>query len=365
MKRWHIWIGCLTALVVLLGCSLEDTYLSFYLDSQADALAAPAGSDDTPVTFVVNPGDSITLIAAGLQAEGLISDTELFRRYVQARGLDAGIQAGNYILRQTMTIPEIAQALQHAEAPEQQVTIPEGKRLEEVAALVSQQTTIAPDAFMLLAQHGWRETTLPDTYPFLAQLPVTATLEGFLFPDTYRLPEAATADDLVDRMLENFQNQVTPEIQQGFADHGLSLYEGVTLASIVEREAVLDEERPVIAGVYYNRLRDGWFLSACPTVQYALGYRPDEGTWWKHQLYFSDLDVESAYNTYRNLGLPPGPIASPGRASIAAAAQPAETDYYFFMVDCSRDDGGHVFSRTEAEHLAHFEACGGVYSTNP
>jgi UPF0755 protein len=262
-----------------------------------------------------------------------------------------------------MTIPEIARTLQKAEAQEQQVTIPEGKRLEEVAALVAEQTTIPSDMFLQMAQTGWQGSDLPQTYGFLAQVPITGTLEGLLFPDTYRLPVDATAYDLIDRMLANFERQVTPEIQQQFTDHGLSFYEGIALASIVEREAVIDDERPIIAGVFYNRLRDGWPLSSCPTVQYALGYRPDEQSWWKRQLFFGDLEVESPYNTYRNLGLPPAPIANPGLRSIQAAANPTETEYYFFMVDCVKNDGSHFFARTEAEHLVNFEACGGVIST--
>ncbi len=352
-------------LIFLLGCSVESLYLSFYIDGKSDALTEPAGTDDTEITFTVEQGQSVEAIANHLRSQGLINDAELFRRYVQYKGLDAGIQAGTYTLRQTMTIPEIALTFQQASAPEQQVTIPEGKRLEEVATLAATQTTIEADAFLQLAQSGWPQTDLATKYDFLAQVPVTATLEGFLFPDTYRLPQDATAYDLLDRMLADFARQVTPEVQQGFADQGLSLYAGITLASIVEREAVLDEERPAIAGVYANRLRDGWFLSACPTVQYALGYRPDEGSWWKSQLYFADLDVESPYNTYRNLGLPPAPIASPGASSIQAAAFPAQTAYYFFMVDCTQNNGSHFFATTEAEHMANFNACGGVYGTNP
>ena len=161
------------------------------------------------------------------------------------------------------------------------ITIPEGKRLEEVAIIVAEQTNISADAFLQMAQTGWQGTDWPQTYGFLAQIPVTATLEGLLFPDTYRLPSDATAYDLIDRMLANFERQVTPEMQQQFVARGLSFYEGITLAAIVEREAVIDAERPVIAGVFYNRLRDGWPLSSCPTVQYALGYRPDEEDWWK------------------------------------------------------------------------------------
>jgi UPF0755 protein len=139
------------------------------------------------------------------------------------------------------------------------------------------------------------------------------------------------------------------------SQRGLDLYQLVTLASIVEREAVVSEERPVIAGVYLNRLEAGWTLDADPTVQYGMG---EEGNWWP-DLWTNDLAFPSPYNTYQNQGLPPGPICSPGLASIRAAAQPADTDYFFFLVDCTKDDGSHLFSETEAEHYANYERCGG------
>ncbi|MEA3309660.1 MAG: endolytic transglycosylase MltG [Chloroflexota bacterium] len=363
MKRFNLSLLIVAITFTLLACSAESIYLNFYIESQADALTTPAGNDERTIAFTVTEGESVDTIANQLVGQQLISDAELFHRYVQYKELDAGIQAGIYDLNQTMTIPEIARALQHAEAKEQQVTLPEGKRMEELAILISEQTSIAPEAFLQLAQTGWRQTDLPTQYPLTGQIPLTGTLEGYLFPDTYRLPVDATAYDLVNRMLANLTRQVTPEIQQGFSNQGLTVHQGLTLASIVEREAVIAAERPIIAGVYYNRLRDGWPLSACPTVQYALGYRPEEGDWWKSQLYFSDLDVESPYNTYRHLGLPPAPIANPGSSAIQAAAAPAQTDYYFFMVDCGSGDGSHAFARTEAEHLTNFEACGGVYSS--
>ncbi len=342
---------------LMLACSAESVFLSIYIESKSDALQEAAGTENTSVDFIVVQGESVSEIAESLKVQGLISDPTLFRRYLQYKGLDAGIQAGTHTLNPTMTIPEIAQALQHARAAEQQVTIPEGKRLEEVAVLVAQQTTIPSDTFLSMAQIGWRGTDLTIKHSLLSQVPLTATLEGFLSPDTYRLSMNATTYDLLDRMLINLESHITPEIQQGLTERGLSLYEGVTLASIVEREAVLAEEQSLIAGVYYNRLEDGWPLAADPTVQYALGYQPEAGVWWKKQLYFVDLEVASPYNTYRNVGLPPGPIASPGEGSIHAVAFPAETDYYFFMVDCTKNDGSHVFSKTEAEHLEYFRMC--------
>ncbi|MDY7078303.1 MAG: endolytic transglycosylase MltG [Chloroflexota bacterium] len=341
----------------------DDLVIGAYLDARASELEQPAGNDDTPVTFVIEPGETAVDIAERLKGEGLISDTELFRRYVQYHDLDAGIEVGEFTLRQTMTIPEIAQVLQRGQRPEQVVTIQEGLRLEQVAAAVAAQTSIPEGEFLVLVTTGWRDIFPPlggeagggATFDFLADLPPTATLEGFLLPETYRLAEDATATDLLARMLGIFDERVTPEMRAAAANRGLSVYELVTLASIVEREAVLDEERPVIAGVYYNRLEGGWFLGACPTVQYAMGTADD---WWP-RFTLEATDVESPYNTYRNLNLPPGPICSPGLAAIQASAYLADTEYYFFLVDCTKNDGSHLFAATQVEHNSNYQMCGG------
>lgn len=336
-----------------LSSAPEELVIGTYLDAKAAELEQPAGSDDTPVTFIVESGETAVDIAARLKEKELISDAELFRRYVQYHGLDADIEVGEFTLRQTMTIPEIAQALQQGRRPEQIVTIQEGLRIEQVAEVVAEQTDIAQTEFLALVTTGWRDEGF--TFSFLADLPPNATLEGFLLPETYRLPEEATAIDLLTRMLETFEARVTPDMRAVAADRGLNVYELVTLASIVEREAVLSEERPVIAGVYHNRLDGGWFLGACPTVQYALS-TPDE--WWP-QFTLESTQVESPYNTYRNLGLPPSPICSPGLASIEASAYPSDTDYFFFLVDCTKDDGGHLFAVTQEEHNSNYALCGG------
>lgn len=343
--------------------SPEQVYVDSYLEMHADQLEQPAGTDDTPLTFVIDLGETAGQIAERLEAMGLITNAELFRRYLQAEGMDAGLEVGSYTLRQTMTIPEIAEALQSGQVPEQVVTIPEGLRLEQVAIQVAAQTDIAEAEFLNLATTGWREAGY-DSYEFLASVPPTATLEGFLFPETYRLPEEATAEDVLERMLSTFDQRVTSEMRLSAANRGLSVYQMVTLASIVEREAVIDDERPIIAGVYFNRLDSGWLLNADPTVQYGLGYDEASGQWWR-RLYFDQLgvtslsEVDHAYNTYRYVGLPPGPICSPGLASIQAVAFPVGTDYYYFMADCNADDGSHLFAATEEEHNANYAACGG------
>jgi UPF0755 protein len=336
----------------------DGVLIKAYLDANADKLEQPAGDDDTPVTFTVNPGDTVTEIAARLQEAGLVLDAELFRRYVQYHEMDTTIEAGDFTLRQTMTIPEVAQALQRGLVAEQVVTIQEGLRLEQVAAAVAAQTSIPEDEFLALATTGWRDTGL--SYDFLAEIPAGATLEGFLFPETYRLPEEATAIDLLNRMLQTFDTRVTPEMRAAGADHEMTFYELIAMASIVEREAMLDEERPFIASVYFNRWNSGWLLNADPTVQYGMASQPGwTGEWWPQLTPEDYQGVISPYNTYLNLGLPPGPICSPGLASIEAAAYPSDTDYFYFLADCTKNDGSHLFAVTEDEHLNNYALCGG------
>jgi UPF0755 protein len=206
---------------------------------------------------------------------------------------------------------------------------------------------------------AWRPTadngsSTPEIYDFLDARPIGSTLEGYLYPDTYELArERATSQDLLRRQLDNFARLAVPAYRQSAAAGSttLSLHEVVTLASIVEREAVLDEERPVIAAVYLNRLAKEMKLDADPTVQYAMGYQAGTGQWWKTPVSLDEYSqVESPYNTYLHVGLPPGPIASPGIASIRAVLNPAKHDYLYFVA-LPDGSGRHAFSRTFDEHL--------------
>lgn len=174
-------------------------------------------------------------------------------------------------------------------------------------------------------------------------------MEGFLFPDTYNLPVQPTALDIIERMLVNFDQRFTTEMRQAAVEQEMTIYQVVTLASIVEREAVAAEERPIIAGVFLNRLEKGMNLDSCPTVQYALGYQEDAAQWWKTPVTLAEFaQVNSLYNTYLHRGLPPGPICSPGLASIQAVLEPVETDYLYFL---AKGDGSHAFATTFEEHL--------------
>ncbi|MDH4208981.1 MAG: endolytic transglycosylase MltG, partial [Anaerolineae bacterium] len=181
----------------------------------------------------------------------------------------------------------------------------------------------------------------------------SSSLEGYLFPETYRIPADYDAAAVLDLLLITFGERFSPEMRQAAADKGLTVHEVVTLASIVEREAVLPEERPIIASVYLNRLAQGMYLQSDPTVQYALGYQEETDQWWKIPMSLEeDVQVDSPYNTYMYPGLPPGPLCSPGLASIEAVLEPAETPYFFFF---SKFDGSHAFAETYEEHLRNQE----------
>ena len=332
--------------------SLEDFFVSFYLDTRQAELTTPAGDDPKAIVFTIEPGESVTQIASRLQSEGLVRDAQLFRLYLRYSKLDSGVEAGQFTLKKTMTIPQIAQALQSGKrGDELTLTIPEGRRIEEVVALVAQQTPISATTFLSLTRDArpWAAQ-----YPFLAELPPGASLEGYLFPDTYRLPKDVTAADAVARMLANFDRRVTPAMRDKLAAQKRTLFQAVTLASIVERESAVAQERPVIAGVYSNRLKTGMALDADPTVQYAMASAKKQAPWWPQLTQEDYRSVKSPYNTYLNPDLPPGPIASPGLSSIQAAIEPAQTDFYFFRASCNRD-GTHLFSKTLEEHAA--KAC--------
>ena len=325
--------------------SLDKTVIGLYLDLvRNNDLTKAVSNDPTPQQFVVAQGESVAEIGSNLQQQGLLRDGDLFRLYVRYNNLDSTINAGIFTLRPNMNIQEIAQTLQRAVAAETQITIPEGKRMEEVAELLQEQLNINADEFLRLARRA------DYNYAFLKDLPDGASLEGYLFPDTYRLPQNPTAQDVLLKMLDNYGEKVQPLMEQAKAA-GKTPREVLTLASIVEREAVIASERPTIASVYLNRLKIGMALQADPTTQYALGYQPDQKTWWKQGLTTDDLKYNdpSGYNTYVSPDMPPGPIASPGLSSIEAVITPAETSYLYFVASCSKD-GSHQFSVTFEEH---------------
>lgn len=338
---------------------IQDSVLGAYLRFEGEDAQAPVSDDPTPVTFTVFPGETATQISQHLEDQELIRDASLFRVLLRVRGLDTQLEAGDHQLRRNMSMAETMAALQEGRPPTVTLTIPEGWRAEQIAGLLAETGLANPDAFLRLVRTGAGfdpKTAVDRRYDFLADRPEGVTsLEGYLFPDTYEFASDATAADVIDRMLTTFGERFGPEMQQRVRDQGLSVYQAVTLASIVEREAQVPDERTIIAGVFHNRIDAGMYLNADPTIQYALGYQEDAGQWWKRPLYLEDLEVDSPYNTYTHVGLPPGPICNPGLAVLQAVVQPAETDYYYFVANDVAGDGSHVFARTLEEQNANIE----------
>jgi UPF0755 protein len=337
--------------------SPDDFYFSIVLRSKYRDVIEPAGEDDTPVSFVVEPGETASGIAARLEEQQLIRDASLFKTYVRFHDLDANLEAGEHILRQTMTMEDVAHELLHAQLREIQITIVPGWRIEQIAEMLAQETAINPEEFLLVARTG------AFNYSFLADRPAGSSLEGYLMADTYRVPAGADATALIERLLDTFDERVTLEMRRDAQSQGMTIHEMVTLASIVEREAALDEERPVVASVYLNRLEgrlpeaDG-YLRADPTYQYARGYDAASGRWWAGFGVQDPLSLDDPYNSFLYEGLPPGPICSPSLASLRAVVYPAETDYLYFY---ARQDGSgtHAFAETYEEHLRNQAQFGG------
>jgi UPF0755 protein len=299
----------------------------------AAAITACGTGTGAPVRVTIPPKSSLKVAADSLAKAGVISFPRLFRVYASMRGGDRGIRAGTYALHRDGGWGYVLGELRSGRAIIHVVTIPEGFSLSQIATTVSSKLSQPADSVEAAA----RDTALLHHL----DIPV-ATAEGYLFPDTYTFMDGTTARAAVDAMVKRFEQVWKPEWTARLDSVHLSRNDVMALASIVEKEARLPEERPVIAAVYLNRLRTGMLLQADPTVQYGLG---------KHvaRVYYKDLEVDSPYNTYKHKGLPPGPIASPGKPSIEAALYPASVPYLFFV---AFPDGHHEFRADLKGHEA-------------
>lgn len=307
-------------------------------------LTSPRDPNGAEQSFHIEQGESAAVIARRLEQDGFIRSAAAFQDYLIYSGLDVSVQAGDYQLSPALSIVDIAHKLQDATPEQVTFVVLAGWRKEEVAAsLPTSGLNITPDNFLAAA------SATPAGYDFVS---APASAEGFLYPDRYILPRTTDAGQLVDALVRNFALHMTSELREGFARQGLNVYQAATIASLVQREAVKEEEQPIIASVFLNRLNANMRLDSDPTVQYALGHNAVQQTWWTNPLSAEDLQVASPYNTYVNFGLPPGPIDSPGLSALRAVAFPADTQYYYFRAKCD-NSGYHVFSETFEQHLAN------------
>ena len=308
-------------------------------------LVNPVEVPGKEVNFRIETGETAAIVANQLNRAGLIRNAETFRVYLVYAGLDTHLQAGDYQLNSGASPLEIAQKLQDATPEKVTFVILPGWRAEEIAAsLPTSGLSISPEDFMAAAR------STPFGIPLNQPSADIKSMEGFFFPDAYQVPRNTSLDQLIQIILKNFDLQVIDEIRQGFAHQGLTLLQGVTLASIVQKEAVVEDEQPIIASVFLNRLKKEMKLDSDPTVQYALGFNSSQHTWWTNPLSAADLQIDSPYNTYLYAGLPSGPISNPGLSALQAVAFPAETPYFYFRAKCD-GSGTHNFAVTLEEQM--------------
>jgi UPF0755 protein len=323
---------------------VEQVTYSVRLYLNEKNLIEPVDTAGEVQPFTVDIGESVNSIAFRLQDLGIIRNADAFRLYLIYAGLDKGIQAGEYQLSAADSAVQIARKMQDATPSEVTFTILPGWRLDEIAAaLPTSGLQFSADSFLKAARH-------PDASVLPAGFPKLKSLEGFMFPGEYKLKRDIPLEAFLVTVLQQFDDQVPQDLRDAFKQRGLKLAEAVTLASVVQREAMVEEEQPIIASVFYNRLANGMKLESDPTVQFALGYNQKQSTWWTNPLSSDDLQIDSPYNTYINAGLPPGPISNPGISALRAVAYPADTPYYYFRARCD-GSGKHSFAKTYAEHL--------------
>ena len=315
-------------LLVVLGLLVIFSALTFVW--WQNGLQAVNPSNKTSKVFVVNNGEGVREIANNLKTNGLIKDPIVFFLLTKSEGIDKKIQAGNFQLSPSMNAQAIAANLTHG-ILDIWTTVPEGLRATEIAAILK--------AKIPSYNESW-----------VASL---AANEGYLFPDTYLIPKDADIDMIVNLMKNNFQKKF--DSVRDTKTTVLTDAQTIIIASIIEREAIFPEDRPMVASVLINRLNIGMMLGSDPTVMYALGYQADTKTWWKKDLTVDDLAINSPYNTRKNAGLPPTPISNPGLSAIEAALAPSKTNYLYFF----SDKKGHLhFATTIEGHNANIKKYG-------
>ena len=330
-KYWLMLVSTflLVALLIFLGL--------FYFLSQLKAVNSEENMKI--ITVEVEPNTACKELANILEKKGLIRNSFVFNLYAIYTGMDTRIQPGEYELNTAMSAKEILKKLVSGEIIYYSFTIPEGYTVEQIAEILEKEGRSDKERFLELCKQGDFD------FDFLVKdTDMKYVLEGYLFPDTYKIAGHTTEEEIIEMMLKRFELEMEVlDFEQKAKELGLSVHQAVTIASMIEREALVDSDRPIISSVIHNRLKINMPLQIDATVLYALGEH-------KEVVLYKDLEVESPYNTYKVNSLPPGPIASPGTASLHAAVNPAKTDFLYYVL---KPDGSHAFSRTYSEHLAN------------
>lgn len=339
------------AVAVALAAALRSTpgAVASSLAGASEPVTVKPSAD--PVVFRVEPGMSAAGIASALVEQGVLASERQFNILLEYTGAGAELRAGRYEFQPGTPAAEVIRRLREGLANEKFFKVPEGLRLEEIGERFEE------DGIGTLDQ--WEAAlTGPRSEAILAGRPGGASLLGYLLPASYPLDRDTTADDLVVAMIDAFAERLDDDLLDDIETGALSLYEVVTLASLVQKEAILAEEMPGIGSVFLNRLELGMALQADPTVQFALASERGGGEGWWPALSIEDKEFDSPYNTYLYPGLMPGPIANPGIEAIRAVVHPAETQYFYFVATCDGTNR-HAFAETLDEHIVNVGRCHG------
>ena len=305
--------------------------------------------DDGTQVLVIEKGQTGTEIADMLYERGLIRSTQGFKLWLYLSGTNDKLQTGHYQIPNKVTVRELISLLQEGHVESIRVTIPEGYTVGDIAIVLEKNQIMKAKDFLAEAK-----TYVP--YPYMkGTKPATYPVEGFLFPSTYEIPVGATPRDVIQMMADEMNRYLTPAVKKQIQAQHMSIHDFVTLASIVERESLFDADRPTIAGVFKKRLAHGIPLQSDATISYVLGYAKEDVT-------IGDTQLQSPYNTYVSKGLPPGPIANPGKKSLDAVLYSENTDYLYFVAD---KEGHNHFSKTYEEHLAAVNKIYGADTATP
>ncbi len=325
-------IGKITLIIFILILATLGGFFSYqaYLDW---GINSKASDNNETQMFTVNKGDSVQEIAQNLEEKNLIRKASFFEKYVSDHNLGNKLKAGRYLIRPSMTPKEIAELISSGKTDENIITIPEGFTNKQIATRLATEDITTESAFLNAAKENFH-------YSFLKDKPKNTSLEGYLFPDTYYLEPKTPAKEIVKKMLDNFNHKLDHSLRKEIKKQGKTIFEIITLASLVEKEVANSKDRPIVAGIFLKRLSLGIPLESCASIQYILRAN-------KKRFSYAETRTNSPFNTYLHSGLPPAPICNPGLDAIKATIYPQNTNYLYFLSD---NNGITHYARTNSEH---------------
>jgi len=303
----------------------------------SDIYLAPEPGSNKLVSFTVEKGEGAKEISVKLKSEGLLKHSSIFRIYVLLIGKSKKLQAGQYELSPSMSLSDIVKKFSKGKIIKEKITIIEGWNLKDIARYFQEKNISSQEEFLELTKNDFSQGI-----SVLSDKPKDLDLEGYLFPDTYEIIPGTSAKNIIKKILNNLDQKITPDLREEISRQKKSIFEIITMASLIEKEVSSFEDKKIVSGIFWKRIKTNTPLQSCASINYITG-KNDRGALWQ------DIEIDSPYNTYKYRGLPLGPISNPGLESILASIYPEESDYWYYL---STPSGKTIFSKTFKEHSA-------------